>query len=302
MENWCRSRKPTRVSRTTRLQKWTSGFAAIRENVSARFGMSNRSTFSSLALRASPRRQGTGLASRFDSHACSAGAPTRKPKRRIPSITSGAFSKGRARRGDSSNDRAAAGSTADPVRHRGGGGGTGQHASRAIQLSRPTPVGDIDRRDTRAPRFRCRARAEARRARSPPRRSDALTARACDRPLRARWAAHARRWTRLEMGDRQRSPAARPDRNRSRISPSTRVGGGAPANPGALFPYDPNHQTFVNVYERGVLTTQQVLSAARPEMEYYTGGRQGAAAVFTEFTAAGIHHIAIGPDHILFIV
>jgi hydrogenase/urease accessory protein HupE len=70
----------------------------------------------------------------------------------------------------------------------------------------------------------------------------------------------------------------------------------------ALFPYDPNHQTFVNVYERDVLTTQQVLSAARQDTEYYTGGRQGAIAVFEEFTAAGIHHIAIGPDHILFIV
>jgi hydrogenase/urease accessory protein HupE len=70
----------------------------------------------------------------------------------------------------------------------------------------------------------------------------------------------------------------------------------------ALFPYDPNHQTFVNVYERDVLTTQQVLSAARPDTQYYSGGRQGAIAVFEEFTAAGIHHIAIGPDHILFIV
>lgn len=70
----------------------------------------------------------------------------------------------------------------------------------------------------------------------------------------------------------------------------------------ALFPYDPNHQTFVNVYDAGVLTSQQVLGASRPRMEYYTGGRQGAFAVFREFTAAGIHHIAIGPDHILFII
>src|SRR4029434_572998 len=37
-------------------------------------------------------------------------------------------------------------------------------------------------------------------------------------------------------------------------------------------------------------------------MAYSTGGRQGGVAVFKEFTAAGIHHIAIGPDHILFIV
>lgn len=70
----------------------------------------------------------------------------------------------------------------------------------------------------------------------------------------------------------------------------------------ALFPYDPTHQTFVNIYESDALAHQQVLSAARPTMEYYTGGRQGAFAVFAAFTRAGIHHIAIGPDHILFIV
>jgi hydrogenase/urease accessory protein HupE len=70
----------------------------------------------------------------------------------------------------------------------------------------------------------------------------------------------------------------------------------------ALFPYDSNHQTFVNVYEGDVLLRQDMLSAGRPTAEYYTGGRQGALAVFKAFTAAGIHHIAIGPDHILFIV
>lgn len=70
----------------------------------------------------------------------------------------------------------------------------------------------------------------------------------------------------------------------------------------ALFPYDPNHQTFVNVYEEGVLKHQEVLGGAHTTCEYYTGGRQGAFAVFKAFTAAGIHHIAIGPDHILFIV
>ena len=36
----------------------------------------------------------------------------------------------------------------------------------------------------------------------------------------------------------------------------------------ALFPYDPTHQTFVNVYEEGSLTRQQILSAIRPTMEY----------------------------------
>jgi hydrogenase/urease accessory protein HupE len=70
----------------------------------------------------------------------------------------------------------------------------------------------------------------------------------------------------------------------------------------ALFPYDPNHQTFVNVYDGDVLVRQDILDARRQAAEYYTGGRQGAWAVFKAFTAAGIHHIAIGPDHILFVV
>ena len=70
----------------------------------------------------------------------------------------------------------------------------------------------------------------------------------------------------------------------------------------ALFPYDPNHQTFVNLYEGDVLTRQDILSAQRASAEYYTGGRQGALAVFKAFTAAGVHHIAVGPDHILFII
>jgi hydrogenase/urease accessory protein HupE len=69
-----------------------------------------------------------------------------------------------------------------------------------------------------------------------------------------------------------------------------------------IFPYDANHQTFLNVYESGVLVRQEVLSARRPALLIYTGTRQGLWAVFTAFTASGIHHIAIGPDHILFIV
>jgi hydrogenase/urease accessory protein HupE len=70
----------------------------------------------------------------------------------------------------------------------------------------------------------------------------------------------------------------------------------------ALFPYDPNHQTFVNVYERGELVRQHVLDRGRPTLVFYTGTRQGSFAVLRAFTGAGIHHIAIGPDHVLFIV
>jgi hydrogenase/urease accessory protein HupE len=70
----------------------------------------------------------------------------------------------------------------------------------------------------------------------------------------------------------------------------------------ALFPYDPNHQTFVNIYENDRLVRQDILNRTRDRLAFYTGTRQGAIAVFKTFTASGIHHIAIGPDHILFLI
>ena len=70
----------------------------------------------------------------------------------------------------------------------------------------------------------------------------------------------------------------------------------------ALFPYDPNHQTFLNIYEKGVLSSQAILDPRRASYEYYSGSRQGTRAVVRKFLPAGIHHILIGPDHLLFLV
>jgi hydrogenase/urease accessory protein HupE len=70
----------------------------------------------------------------------------------------------------------------------------------------------------------------------------------------------------------------------------------------ALFPYDPQHQTFMNIYEEGALSHQEILDKAHPSFEYFTGGRQGTWAVVKKFVRAGIYHIFTGPDHILFIV
>jgi hypothetical protein len=69
----------------------------------------------------------------------------------------------------------------------------------------------------------------------------------------------------------------------------------------SLFPYDEQHQTFINVYEGDALT-QAVLSRGRTEFEYFAGTRQGVVAVIQKFIPAGVHHILIGPDHILFLV
>ncbi len=68
-----------------------------------------------------------------------------------------------------------------------------------------------------------------------------------------------------------------------------------------MFPYDPNHQTFLNVYE-GAALTQAILGRGRPRFEYFAGTRQGVTAVIRKFIPAGTHHILIGPDHLLFLV
>jgi hypothetical protein len=84
-------------------------------------------------------------------------------------------------------------------------------------------------------------------------------------------------------------------------APTTRVPGRLVVS-ALLFPYDPNHQTFVNVYEHDALARQEVLNRERTRIDFFTGTRQGKFAVLTSFVESGIHHIAIGPDHILFIV
>jgi hydrogenase/urease accessory protein HupE len=69
-----------------------------------------------------------------------------------------------------------------------------------------------------------------------------------------------------------------------------------------MFPYDPMHQTFVNMYEGETLTSQAILDARHAHLEYFAGSRQGVAAVVRRFVPAGVHHILIGPDHLLFLV
>jgi len=69
-----------------------------------------------------------------------------------------------------------------------------------------------------------------------------------------------------------------------------------------LFPYDPIHQTFINIYEDTELRQQVIFSASTDEHTYYLGTTQGAIAVMQTFIPSGTHHILIGPDHILFLV
>ena len=69
-----------------------------------------------------------------------------------------------------------------------------------------------------------------------------------------------------------------------------------------LFPYDPNHQTFLNVYEGDTLRSQSILDRGHDRFEYFAGTRQGVWAVVRKFVPSGVHHILIGPDHILFLI
>jgi hypothetical protein len=70
---------------------------------------------------------------------------------------------------------------------------------------------------------------------------------------------------------------------------------------GRLVSYIPDHETYINVYE-GSHITQAIQTADNSRFDYFTGSRQGALAVIKKFLPAGIHHILIGPDHILFLV
>ncbi len=69
-----------------------------------------------------------------------------------------------------------------------------------------------------------------------------------------------------------------------------------------LFPYDSRHRTFLSIYESGRLERQEIFQGDCEAIEFRTGSTQSIGAVISQFVAAGIHHIFIGPDHILFVV
>ena len=71
---------------------------------------------------------------------------------------------------------------------------------------------------------------------------------------------------------------------------------------GPLFPYDPPHETYVNVYVDGRLAHEDLLDREHTSASYVVGTRQSVARVVGTFVLQGMHHIFIGPDHILFVV
>ena len=109
---------------------------------------------------------------------------------------------------------------------------------------------------------------------------------------------------RLLQGGTWSTPHPAPDRHgiRVRVRYDTAGPAGMIALSVLMFPYDPAHQTFVNVYERDRLVLQSILGKDRQRLEYFAGTRQGTLAVVRRFAASGVHHILIGPDHLLFLI
>jgi hydrogenase/urease accessory protein HupE len=100
------------------------------------------------------------------------------------------------------------------------------------------------------------------------------------------------------------APSAAPDQQSVRLRFSCAADGaaGVVRVRTVMFPYDPKHQTFLNLYEQGALKAQAILDRDHAGFEYFAGTRQGALAVAARFLPAGIHHILIGPDHLLFLI
>jgi len=70
----------------------------------------------------------------------------------------------------------------------------------------------------------------------------------------------------------------------------------------SLFPYDPQHQTFLNFYDQDRIASQAIISRGRSQVDYFGGTSRGVLAVMQKFVPAGVRHILIGPDHLLFLV
>lgn len=69
-----------------------------------------------------------------------------------------------------------------------------------------------------------------------------------------------------------------------------------------MFPYDSRHRTFVNVYAGDQILRQDILNAGSQVSEFRTANYQGISGVVGQYVKEGIHHIFIGPDHILFVI
>ncbi len=71
---------------------------------------------------------------------------------------------------------------------------------------------------------------------------------------------------------------------------------------GQLFPYDPRHKSFLTLYRNDHLALQTVLEPGAYGRTLAVQEAQSVPSVIVQFIGEGIHHIYLGPDHILFIL
>jgi hypothetical protein len=69
-----------------------------------------------------------------------------------------------------------------------------------------------------------------------------------------------------------------------------------------MFPYDPAHQTFINIYEGGVLNSQQILDYSRTEVEYFAGTRRGLASTVRRSIGDGVARVLGGRELMLCVI
>jgi hypothetical protein len=86
------------------------------------------------------------------------------------------------------------------------------------------------------------------------------------------------------------APEPLPDRQSVRLRVHYQTAGvpGSVTVTATLFPYDRAHQTFLNFYEDGALTSQAILDGNHPQLEYFTGSRQGVLAVNRKLWATSV--------------
>jgi len=99
------------------------------------------------------------------------------------------------------------------------------------------------------------------------------------------------------------APEALPDRQSIQIGarmPVERPSGTVSVS-ALMFPYDPEHQTFVNFLERDTIAAQAILDRGRTSVEYFTGTRQGVWVLIRRFVPQGFRHMLTGPEHLVFL-
>ena len=91
-------------------------------------------------------------------------------------------------------------------------------------------------------------------------------------------------------------PVALPERQSLRISSrfALQAVPGTVTLEALMFPYDPQHQTFINFYESDALALQAILDTSKTSVEFFSGSRQGVWAVIRKFVPAGVQRLTAG--------